>query len=103
MDQSRLTYASTVTDAQGELLHVIMADDERYRLKTQPEDVDTSFVDLLMAYEDQRYYQHHGVDWLAMTRAVWQVASSGLHCLRRFHPYHASGAFNGTQTPHHME
>ena len=54
-----------------------MADDERYRLKTQPEDVDTSFVDLLMAYEDQRYYQHHGVDWLAMTRALWQVASRG--------------------------
>jgi penicillin-binding protein 1C len=77
LDQSRLTYASTVTDAQGELLHVIMADDERYRLKTQPEDVDTSFVDLLMAYEDQRYYQHHGVDWLAMTRALWQVASRG--------------------------
>ena len=30
-----------------------------------------------MAYEDQRYYQHHGVDWLAMTRALWQVASRG--------------------------
>jgi len=77
IDQSRLTYASYVTDAQGELLHVLMADDERYRLKTQPQDVDRTFLDLLMAYEDQRYYEHHGVDWLAMSRAAWQLATRG--------------------------
>jgi len=77
IDQSRLTYASYVTDAQGELLHVLMADDERYRLKTQPQDVDRTFLDLLIAYEDQRYYEHHGVDWSAMTRATWQLATRG--------------------------
>ena len=77
IDQSRLTYASYVTDDQGELLHVLMADDERYRLKTQPQDVDRTFLDLLLAYEDQRYDEHHGVDWLAMTRAVWQLATRG--------------------------
>ena len=77
IDQSRLTYASYVIDAQGELLHVLMADDERYRLKTHPQDVDSTFLDLLMAYEDQRYYDHHGVDWLAMTRAAWQLATRG--------------------------
>ena len=77
IDQSRLTYASYVTDAQGELLHVLMADDERYRLKTQPQDVDSAFLALLMAYEDQRYYEHQGVDWLAMSRAAWQLATRG--------------------------
>jgi penicillin-binding protein 1C len=77
IDQSRLTYASYVTDAHGELLHVLMADDERYRLKTQPQDVDRTFLDLLMGYEDQRFYEHHGVDWLAMTRAAWQLATRG--------------------------
>jgi penicillin-binding protein 1C len=77
IDQSRLTYASYVTDSQGELLHVLMADDERYRLRTQPQDVDSTFLDLLMAYEDQRYYEHHGVDWLAMSRAAWQLVTRG--------------------------
>jgi penicillin-binding protein 1C len=77
IDQSRLTYASYITDSQGELLHVLMANDERYRLQTQPKDVDPTFIDLLLAYEDQRYYQHHGVDWLAMARASWQLASQG--------------------------
>jgi penicillin-binding protein 1C len=75
--KSGLTYASYITDSQGELLHVLMANDERYRLQTQPKDVDPTFIDLLLAYEDQRYYQHHGVDWLAMARASWQLASRG--------------------------
>jgi penicillin-binding protein 1C len=75
--KSGLTYASYITDRQGELLHVLMADDERYRLQTQPKGVDPTFIDLLLAYEDQRYYQHHGVDWLAMARASWQLASRG--------------------------
>lgn len=77
VDQSRLTYASYITDSQGELLHVLMADDERYRLQTHPNDVDPTFIDLLLAYEDQRFYEHHGVDWLAMARASWQLASRG--------------------------
>ena len=75
--KSGLTYASYITDSQGELLHVLMANDERYRLQTQPKDVDPTFIDLLLAYEDQRYYQHDGVDWLAMSRAAWQWASRG--------------------------
>ena len=77
IDQSRLTYASYLSDADGELMHVLMADDERYRLKTTAADVDESFIHLLLAYEDQRYYQHDGVDWLAMTRAAWQLMSRG--------------------------
>ena len=77
IDQSRLTYASYITDREGELLHVLMADDERYRIKTHLEDVDATFIDLLLAYEDHRYYLHGGVDWLAMSRAAWQWASQG--------------------------
>jgi len=77
VDQSRLTYASYITDSQGELLHVLMADDERYRLQTHPNDVDPTFINLLLAYEDQRFYEHRGVDWLAMARASWQLASRG--------------------------
>jgi len=77
INQSRLTYASYITDSQGELLHVLMADDERYRLRTNPKEVDSTFIDLLLAYEDQRYYEHDGVDWLAMLRASWQLASRG--------------------------
>ncbi len=77
IDKSRLTFSSYVTDHEGELLHVLMASDERYRIQTLSNDVDDTFIDLLLAYEDQRYYEHQGVDWLAMGRAAWQWASRG--------------------------
>jgi membrane carboxypeptidase/penicillin-binding protein PbpC len=40
IDQSRLTYSTYLTDEHGELLHVLLADDERYRIRTRPQDVD---------------------------------------------------------------
>ncbi|WP_208999986.1 penicillin-binding protein 1C [Roseibium hamelinense] len=32
---------------------------------------------LLIAYEDKRFYDHAGVDWTAMARALWQGVSRG--------------------------
>ena len=77
INKNRLTYSTYLTDEHGELLHVLLADDERYRIRTGPQDVDPTFLDLLIAYEDQRFYQHSGVDWLAMSRAFWQWLSHG--------------------------
>lgn len=77
INQNRLTYSTYLTDEHGELLHVLLADDERYRIRTRPQDVDPTFLDLLITYEDQRFYQHSGVDWLAMSRAFWQWLSHG--------------------------
>ena len=57
INQNRLTYSTYLTDEHGELLHVLLADDERYRIRTGPQDVDPTYLDLLIAYEDQRFYQ----------------------------------------------
>jgi len=35
--------------------------------------INTKAVRLLLAYEDQRFYEHYGVDPLAMTRAIGQL------------------------------
>ena len=32
---------------------------------------------MLVAYEDQRFYEHHGVDTWALLRSAWQLASNG--------------------------
>ena len=39
--------------------------------------VDPAYLKLLLAYEDQRFYSHHGVDPLALGRAAWQLVTSG--------------------------
>jgi penicillin-binding protein 1C len=40
-------------------------------------DVDPAYLKLLLAYEDQRFYSHRGVDPLALTRAVFQLITRG--------------------------
>ena len=36
-----------------------------------------SYLKLLLAYEDRRFYSHHGVDPLALGRAAWQLVTRG--------------------------
>ncbi|MEM9104406.1 MAG: penicillin-binding protein 1C [Pseudomonadota bacterium] len=64
-----------VHDRDGKLLRVFAAADGRWRLKTNLVDVDSEFLDLLIAYEDERFRSHAGVDPLAMVRAFGQLLS----------------------------
>jgi len=73
----RLQYSPYLLDNQGELMHVLLAKDERYRFQTTKSDVDGHYLNLLLAYEDQRFYQHHGIDWWAMIRALSQLLNKG--------------------------
>ncbi len=71
-----LSYSTFVKDEQGRYLHILLAKDERYRLRTQETDVDSNYLALLLTYEDKRFYQHYGVDWLSFARALWQNISA---------------------------
>ncbi len=66
-----------VVDADGRLLRAFITADGRWRLKTTPQDVDPVYLELLKAYEDQRFDSHPGVDPLAVMRAAVQYATRG--------------------------
>ena len=66
-----------VLDRDGRLLRAFATADGRWRLKTTAAEVDPQFMRMLVAYEDQRFYDHHGVDPLALLRSAWQLASNG--------------------------
>lgn len=72
-----LTYSKTVLGSDGELLRAYLAPDGRWRLPASRTDVDPRFLEALLAYEDKRFYDHHGVDPLSMTRALYQFATRG--------------------------
>jgi penicillin-binding protein 1C len=59
----------------GSLLRAFTAADGRWRLDPGP--VDQGFVQLLVAYEDKRFYDHSGVDPIAMLRALAQAVVHG--------------------------
>ncbi|MDJ0512256.1 MAG: penicillin-binding protein 1C [Methyloceanibacter sp.] len=72
-----ITYSKTVLGSDGELLRAYLAPDGRWRLPASRTDVDPRFLEALLAYEDKRFYDHGGVDPLAMARAVYQFATRG--------------------------
>ncbi|HHL21969.1 MAG TPA: penicillin-binding protein 1C, partial [Aliiroseovarius sp.] len=66
-----------VLDRGGTLLRAYTVADGRWRLAVTPDRVDPDFIAMLLAYEDKRFYRHHGIDVLALGRAGLQALWNG--------------------------
>lgn len=66
-----------VLDADGRLLRAFTTKDGKWRLSTRADDVDLQYIKMLVAYEDQRFYRHGGIDAFAIGRAAFQLATHG--------------------------
>ncbi len=65
------SYSTVIYDNQGNLLGAHVAEDEQWRFPN----IDTipdKYIAALIAYEDKRFYNHPGVDLLAIGRALAQ-------------------------------
>ena len=60
-------------DRDGQLLRAYTVDDGIWRLGARPDQVDQTYLKMLLVYEDKRFFQHDGVDLRAMLRAGWQA------------------------------
>jgi len=67
------SYSTAIFDRNDQLLRVSLASDDRYRLYTPIEDIPEHLQRATILYEDQNYYAHSGVDYLALLRAFWQT------------------------------
>ncbi|QQS12487.1 MAG: penicillin-binding protein 1C [Rhodospirillales bacterium] len=77
-DLSRYRAVSVeVRDADDRLMRTFTTPDGKWRLATRRQDVDSGYLSLLKAYEDQRFDSHIGVDPLAAMRALEQFATRG--------------------------
>lgn len=67
----------TVSYRDGELAHVFLADDGRWRIDADHRQVDPAYLEALFALEDKRFYRHPGVDVVAIVRASLSNAQRG--------------------------
>jgi len=51
--------------------------EEKWRFPVEISKIDPHFIKLLLAYEDQRFYSHYGIDPLAIIRALGQWIQHG--------------------------
>ncbi len=69
--------SKVVVDRDGRLLRPFTLPDGRWRLPATTHDVDPRYVAMLIACEDGRFYDHHGVDPRALRRAAGQWLAHG--------------------------
>ncbi len=72
-----LTTSPLVLDRHGRLLRAFTVADGLWRLPVTLAEVDPLFIRMLLACEDRRFYDHAGVDVLALGRAALQWAANG--------------------------
>ena len=77
IDTGVVSWSTVVTDREERDLHLFLAEDERYRLKSVIERIDPLYFRILLAHEDRRFHDHSGVDWPGMVRAFWQLVANG--------------------------
>ncbi len=75
-DPATIAVSTEVVDRNGLLLRPFTTGG-RWRLPVALGDVDRRFIDMLIAYEDQRFESHHGIDWSGMARAAVQFTLAG--------------------------
>jgi penicillin-binding protein 1C len=66
-----------VVDRHGVMLRAFLTEDGYWRMKTSVRDVSPRYLAMLTAYEDKRFYDHGGVDPLAVLRAGLQYLGAG--------------------------
>ncbi|MFT7559971.1 MAG: penicillin-binding protein 1C [Flavobacteriales bacterium] len=70
-------FAQVITDRHGEPLRVFPDKNGVWRYPVALEDVSPHYIEALLTYEDQYFYQHIGVNPLALIRATSQALVNG--------------------------
>jgi penicillin-binding protein 1C len=77
-DLSRAARLSAVVLSEDKrVLKTYLAEDQTWRLRTTEQDVPPHYLSILLAYEDQRFLSHRGIDVLAILRASYLLARHG--------------------------
>ncbi len=71
------TDSTVVEFADGTPAHVFLSPDSKWRIGMAPSDVDPAYLTALLRLEDKRFYSHHGIDPIAMVRAVFLFVKKG--------------------------
>ena len=65
-----LTWSPVLRDREGKVLHLGLAKDERYRIRVPLHAISPTMVRATLAFEDEHYFSHPGVNPFSMLRAL---------------------------------
>ena len=76
-DKMNAPQAYRFYDRNGQLINTIISEDQFLRMHIDASELSPLFINSLLAYEDQYFYQHFGVNPLAIARATLDNISAG--------------------------
>src|SRR5688572_25847500 len=63
-------YSAIITDNKGEVVHAFLTRDEKWRMKTNLDEISPLLRKTIIAKEDKYFYHHPGINPFAMARAL---------------------------------
>ncbi|MEP6749695.1 MAG: penicillin-binding protein 1C, partial [Bacteroidota bacterium] len=66
---SNIEYSTIITDSKGEVVHAFLTKDQQWRMKTELNEISPLLRKTIIAKEDKYFYQHPGINLLAMGKA----------------------------------
>jgi len=71
------SYSAVITDRNGREIKTFLSEGDLYSSPVKIEKVSPWVILASVAAEDKRFFEHSGVDYRAVVRALWQNAKSG--------------------------
>ncbi len=68
----KVEYSTIITDSKGEVINAYLTSDQKWRMKTELEEISPLLRKTIIAKEDKYFYSHPGVNPFAVTRALFK-------------------------------
>src|SRR6478736_3378840 len=65
----KIEYSTIVTDSKGEMINAYLTKDQKWRMKTELNEISPLLKKTIVAKEDKYFYWHPGVNPVALARA----------------------------------
>lgn len=65
----KIEYSTIITDSKGEVVHAYLTHDQKWRMKTNLDEISSLLRKTIVEKEDKYFYKHPGVNALAVGRA----------------------------------
>ncbi|HEY6503103.1 MAG TPA: penicillin-binding protein 1C [Chitinophagaceae bacterium] len=68
----KIEYSTLITDNKGEVINAYLTPDQKWRMKTELEDISPLLRKTIIAKEDRHFYSHPGINPFAIGRAFFK-------------------------------
>src|SRR5439155_1066378 len=70
--RDRIEYSIIITDAKGEVINAYLTSDQKWRMKTELNEISPLLRKAIIAKEDKYFYSHPGVNAIAVVKAFFK-------------------------------